>query len=125
MSISDAPHRALLERAREIAVEYLAPRASQTDQSDQVPVENIRRLAEAGLLGLTTPVAYGGHEAPADGVREFLEIIASACGVTVFVLFQHLVACRHIVGSENEVLKASLLPELARGERFCTLAFSH
>jgi alkylation response protein AidB-like acyl-CoA dehydrogenase len=58
-------------------------------------------------------------------VRAFLEILAGACGVTVFVAFQHLVACRHIGACENETLKKQLLPELASGERFCTLAFSH
>ena len=125
MTLPHAAHDALLERARDIAERDLAPRANQTDQSDEAPVENIRRLAEAGLLGLTTPVAYGGHGAPAAVVRAFLETIASACGVTVFVVYQHLVACRQIAGGENDGLKARLLPELARGERFCTLAFSH
>ena len=52
MPIPNPQHHALLERAREIAVQHLAPRASQTDQSDQVPVENIRRLAEAGMTML-------------------------------------------------------------------------
>jgi alkylation response protein AidB-like acyl-CoA dehydrogenase len=125
MTEPDTQYRALLERAREIAVRDLAPRANQTDQSDQPPFENIRRLAEAGLLGLTTPVAFDGHGAPPKVVGSFLETIASACGVTVFVAFQHLVACRHLAGSENEGLKARLLPALARGELFCTLAFSH
>ncbi len=121
----DARYEELLARARDLAERVLAPRGGETDQGDRVPTGNIRCLAEAGLLGLTTPVEYGGHEAPATVVRALLEILASACGVTVFVVFQHLVACRHIAGSENETLKAGLLPDLAAGRRFCTLAFSH
>jgi alkylation response protein AidB-like acyl-CoA dehydrogenase len=115
----------LLSRARDIAARHLAPRANETDQSEQVPTGNIRHLAEAGLLGLTTPVEYGGQGAPPEVVRAFLEIVAGACGVTVFVLFQHLVGCRHIAGGENDGLKCELLPELTAGRRFCTLAFSH
>ena len=86
MEIFAAPYDSLLARAREIAERELAPRANATDQAGHVPVENIRRLAEAGLLGLTAPVDYGGDDAPPEVVRAFLETIANACGVTVFVV---------------------------------------
>jgi alkylation response protein AidB-like acyl-CoA dehydrogenase len=121
----DAPYRDLMERSREVADRVLAPRANQSDQAALLPAENIRRLAEAGLLGLTAPVAYGGVAAPAGVVRDFLETLAGACGVTAFVVFQHIVACRHIAGGENEALKGERLPALATGDRFCTVAFSH
>jgi alkylation response protein AidB-like acyl-CoA dehydrogenase len=118
-------HRALLQGTRQIAREVLAPRAEATDQAEGPPVENLRVLAEAGLLGLTTPQEYGGHGAPGEVIRAFMEILAGACGVTTFLLFQHLGACGQIARGENEKLKEELLPRLARGERFCTLAFSH
>ena len=51
--------------------------------------------------------------------------MASGCGVTAFVYFQHLVGCRHLAGSANAPLKERLLPDLAAGRRFCSLAFSH
>src|SRR5579862_6857614 len=54
----------LLEAAREIADTVLRPRANATDRAGTPPIENIRLLAEAGLLGLTTPTLYGGHGAP-------------------------------------------------------------
>jgi hypothetical protein len=38
-------------------------------------------------------------------VRSLLEILASACGVTAFIAFQHLVACRHVAAGQNEALK--------------------
>lgn len=116
---------ALLARAREIADQVLAPQAQETDQASTLPLENVRVLAEAGLLGMSVPVEYGGQGAPGRAVREFMEILAGGCGVTAFLLFQHLGACRQIAGSENEALKERLLSLLARGERFCTLAFSH
>lgn len=118
-------HAALLSRARDIAEGVLAPQAEQTDQASGPPLENVHALAEAGLLGLSVPAEYGGHGAPGRVVREFMEILASGCGVTAFLLFQHLGACRQIARSENRSLRERLLPDLARGERFCTLAFSH
>ena len=58
------PFAALLQRARAIAADVLAPRAEQTDQAGGPPVDNLRALGAAGLLGLTTPARYGGQEAP-------------------------------------------------------------
>jgi alkylation response protein AidB-like acyl-CoA dehydrogenase len=124
-AMAGTPYAELLAQAREVAEHYLAPCANEVDQADRVPVENLERLAAAGLLGLTTPVAYGGHGAPPETVRALMEILAAACGVTIFVAFQHLVACRHLAGGENEALKTKLLPRLARGERLASLAFSH
>lgn len=122
---ADASHRDLLDRTRDVAARVLAPRANESDQAALLPVENIRCLAEAGLLGVTAPVELGGTGATPGVVRDYLEILASACGLTAFVVFQHIVACRHIAGGENEALKAECLPGLAAGERFCTVAFSH
>jgi len=81
-----------------------------------MPLENVRLLSDAGLLGLSTPTEYGGVGAPPEVVRAFMEIIAGACGVTIFVLCQHIVACRHIAAGDNEALKAALLPRLAAGD---------
>jgi alkylation response protein AidB-like acyl-CoA dehydrogenase len=119
------PGDPLVERARAIAAEFLAPRAARADQAAGPPVEQIRRLGEAGLLGLTTPAEYGGLGAPRNVVRDCLAAVAAGCGVTAFVAFQHLVGCRHIAGCDNGPLKESLLPALAAGGRFCSLAFSH
>ena len=101
-------------------------RAARADQATAPPVEQIRHLAEAGLLGLTTPPEYGGLRAHRRNVvRDCLAAVAAGCGVTAFVYFQHLVGCRHLAGCANGPLKERLLPALAAGRRFCSLAFSH
>ena len=115
----------VLNIARRLAVEVLEPHASATDTSAAPPREGIERLASAGLLGLSIPREYGGLESSPATLRRVLEIIASGCGTTAFVYFQHLVGCRHIAGGENTELAARVLPALASGERFCSLAFSH
>lgn len=124
-SPDDERFQRLLDRAREIADCLLAPRACQTDRADAPPAENIRALAEAGLLGLTTPARFGGHGAPGWVVRAYAEMLAAACGVTTFVQGQHQSACLLIAGGENDALKAALLPEMAAGKRLGAVAFSH
>ena len=119
------PSESVVERTQAIASQFLAPRAALADQATGPPAEQIRHLAEAGLLGLTTTPEYGGLGAPRNVVRDCLAAIASGCGLTAFVSFQHLVGCRHLAGSANGPLKQRVLPELAAGRRFCSLAFSH
>jgi alkylation response protein AidB-like acyl-CoA dehydrogenase len=115
----------IVHKVREVAERVLAPRAQRTDQEPGPPIENIRALAETGLLGVSVPARYGGLEVPGEGVRACMEAVAGACGTTAFVLFQHIGTCRQIARCENEALKAGLLPEMATGARFGTLAFSH
>jgi alkylation response protein AidB-like acyl-CoA dehydrogenase len=115
----------LLTGARRIVAERIAPRAQAVDQAPMPPVENLRALADAGLLGLPVPVEYGGLGAAPHVVREFMELLASACGVTTFVVFQHFGVCGHLTRCANEPLKREVLPDLATGRRLATLAFSH
>ncbi len=128
--MSDEPEdtgrfEALLARARELAESVFAPNAAATDQADGPPEANIRRLAGAGLMGLTTPIPYGGHGAPAWLLRAYTEILARACGVTTFVQGQHQSAAAMIAGGENQALKEEMLPRLASGEFRSAVAFSH
>ncbi|WP_298854234.1 acyl-CoA dehydrogenase family protein, partial [uncultured Aquimonas sp.] len=46
--------------ARRIAQEKIAPSAEHHDQSGEFPLENIRTLGEAGLMGIEVPAEYGG-----------------------------------------------------------------
>ncbi|MDG3004366.1 acyl-CoA dehydrogenase family protein [Paludisphaera mucosa] len=115
----------LVEQAAAIASQFLSPRADQADMATGPPVEQIRRLAEAGLLGLTTPPQYGGEGAAPSVVRDCLAAVASGCGVTAFIYYQHIVGCRHLASCSNAPLKDRLMPDLSAGRRFCSLAFSH
>ena len=115
----------LLNRARDIAKSILAPRANEVDQGSEPPSDNVRALAEAGLLGLSTPEEFGGLGAPGAVLREYSETIAGACGVTTFVQGQHLSACSLIAGADNDELKRRALPDYAKGARLCGVAFSH
>ncbi|WP_437677101.1 acyl-CoA dehydrogenase family protein [Sorangium sp. So ce131] len=117
---------ALLDRARRIAADVLAPASNATDQAEVIPRENLLALAGAGLLGLATPTRYGGHGAPGRVTRAYMEVLAGACGATTFVQMQHTTgACSLIARGENEALKERVLPRFASGERFCTVGFSH
>ena len=60
--LSDA-HKLIRDSARRIAREKVAPRAAELDESGEYPHDIFGVFAEAGLLGLTIPEAYGGSGA--------------------------------------------------------------
>src|SRR2546426_9612008 len=60
--LSDA-HKLIRDTARRIAREKVAPRAAELDESGEYPHDIFDTFAQAGLLGLTIPEAYGGSGA--------------------------------------------------------------
>jgi alkylation response protein AidB-like acyl-CoA dehydrogenase len=93
--------------------------------ADLWPGEPFRLLAEEGVLGWVIPAEYGGADASSLEIMSGYERLSSACLTTAFVLTQRNGACQRIAASDNETLKAELLPGLARGEVFATVGISH
>lgn len=121
----DAAEGAILETARAVATHAIAPQANAVDESDRVPHENLRVLAETGLLGLAVPGSHDGAAFSPRALRRFHGILAEACGTTAFVAMQHATACSLVARTPSEALRNRLLPRMARGELLGSPAFSH
>ena len=50
----------------EIGKNVFAKKAARWDENHEYPWENVHRLREADILGMTIPAAYGGQGQPAD-----------------------------------------------------------
>jgi alkylation response protein AidB-like acyl-CoA dehydrogenase len=72
--------RALRDRARELAQEAAA-QAAETDRSGQYPWPMIRRMTEAGFMGLTIPRDWGGPGGSVLDAALVVEEFAKACAV--------------------------------------------
>ncbi|MFN8533584.1 MAG: acyl-CoA dehydrogenase family protein [Dehalococcoidia bacterium] len=114
----------VIGRTRDAAA-YFAQHATATDLADRLPTEHFAVLAETGLLGLVIPERFGGLAAGPVIVRDYLEILASACGVTAFTQMQHVLGVNQIIQADGSPLREEMLPVYARGERYCGIAFSH
>jgi 3-sulfinopropanoyl-CoA desulfinase len=68
-------------RARQLASE-LADRAAEVDRTEQYPTANATELAEAGFLGMTIPIEFGGPGLTLLDVVLVIEEIAGGCGVS-------------------------------------------
>lgn len=107
----------LTARLREMAGDLESPDAWVGEQ-----------LAECGRRGVfewfLPPESGGQGWSDADVIRGYLRLSA-ACLTTTFVITQRTGACQRIAISENEDLKAELLPDLIAGDSFATVGISH
>ena len=114
--------RQVRDLVRTVARERIAPLAAQVDETDTYPADQLRRLGEAGLMGLHIPEAYGGT---GQGVLAFclaVEEVAWACASTAVVYLVQYTGGFPIVIAGSEAQKRRYLPRLAAGE--ITAAFS-
>ena len=85
------------------------------------PWENIRRLAELGVLGMAVPEAYGGSEFGVFDTALVLEEIAKGCYVTAMAVLGEVGTQTRIIATyAPEHIKQRLLPAVCTGE--CILA---
>lgn len=108
--------------AQEIAREKLAPLASRLDRDFAYPREGLRQLAEAGLMGITVPAAWGGAGIDTISFVGATEEIARVCANTALVFVTHLTACAGIMVGGKKHLKEALLPLLAKGDKIGAFA---
>ncbi len=108
--------------ARDIAVTDLAPQATALDRECGFPTAGLRRLADAGLMGMVVPLPLGGSGGDTVSFVAAVEEIAKACANTDLVLVTHLAVCMGILASGSDQIKSRLLSPLAKGEKLGAFA---
>ena len=108
---------------REFAAREIAPRAHEYDEESKFPHEQIKGLAELGLLGMIIPEEWGGAGFDTVAYAVALEEIAKAdSSVCVIVGVTNSVCCYPILSFGTDEQKEKYLKPLARGEKlgaFC------
>jgi 3-sulfinopropanoyl-CoA desulfinase len=77
-----AAQQDLQMRARALAREVIAPRAAETDRTEQYPWDNVKALTQAGFFGMTIPKQYGGAGLGFLEASLVVDEMAQVCGVT-------------------------------------------
>ena len=113
----DEEQRMVRDMVRDLAQKEIAPRAAEVDKTEQFPSENIRKMAELGLLGLPYPEEYGGGGGDYLSYAIAVEEIARACGSTALIYAAHVsLGCGPIYAFGNEAQKRKWLPRLCSGQ---------
>lgn len=103
----------------------LRDRTFDVDQSGDWPADQMRWLAETGIMNWVIPREFGGEDVSAADLLDGYLDLSEACQTTAFILTQRNGACQRIAACPNEGLKARLLPALGKGELFATVGISH
>jgi butyryl-CoA dehydrogenase len=108
--------RMVRDMVHDFAQKEIAPNATQVDRSEEFPGENIRKMAELGLLGLPYPEKYGGGGGDYVSYAIAVEEIARACGSTALIYAAHVsLGCGPIYYFGTEAQKQKWLPHLCSG----------
>ncbi|WP_145925368.1 acyl-CoA dehydrogenase family protein [Bordetella sp. H567] len=115
-----AQHRQMIDTVRQLAQSEFRPRGLRY-MDGTFPWENIRQLAELGVLGMSVPEEYGGLGLPIFDTALILEEIAKVCYVTAMaVLGEAGVQTRVIAKYAPPAIRERILPKVCTGE--CILA---
>ncbi len=105
---------AFRDLARDFAQKHIAPFARKWDAEKWLPDETIKKMGEAGLLGVTIPEEYGGAGQGLLAMTVVVEEIARHCGATALMIAAHSGLCtNHIKLAGNDAQKRKYLPQLA------------
>jgi len=93
----------LKETVRRIAAENFAPKAAEIDEKEIFSEENVKILAENGLLGIQIPEEYGGAGAGMLAMILAIEEVAKACAATSVILTtQSLASDPYLIAANKE-----------------------
>ena len=115
----------LRSAVREFSDAELAPRAADYDESGEFPWDNLRGLADMGLLGLGVGEEYGGSGGTTRQLVVAVEEVARGCAATATILGAHLSLCTQYInmfGTEGQ--KREFIPPLVSAEKVGAFALT-
>jgi len=111
--------------ARDFSREVILPTAAERDRTREFPAENLKRMGELGLMGMSVPPEYNGAGVDTISYSLALQEIAYACASTAVIMSVHnSVACGPIYLFGSDYLKDLYLKPLAAGEQIGCFALT-
>jgi alkylation response protein AidB-like acyl-CoA dehydrogenase len=119
----DEHQRLVQETARKYAQESLAKVAAELDRQGKFPTEQLRDLAELGMMGVNVPEEYGGAQAGAVAYALSMMEIAQGCASTAVTMAVTNMVAETIVKFGTPEQRRRYVPELTSG-RFAAGSFA-
>ena len=114
----------ILELVDEVSEKEFAPRADEISAKGEFPAENIKKLTELDLFGITIPEKYGGLGMDYLTWTLVSERISRACTTTGLIFGTNLLCTYPLLQFGNEEQKKKYLPPLAKGETLGAFALT-
>ncbi|MGE0493460.1 MAG: acyl-CoA dehydrogenase [Vulcanimicrobiota bacterium] len=118
-------HRMVQDMVRKMANEHIAPRAAEYDRTREFPWENVKKLAELGLMGVTVPEEFGGSGMDSLAYVLVIEELSRACASTgVITAVQNSLGEYPLMAFGTDEQKRKYLPMMASGEKIAAYALT-
>ncbi|MGH7163660.1 MAG: acyl-CoA dehydrogenase family protein [Planctomycetota bacterium] len=116
---------ALRDLARGFAERECAPGAARRDKEERFPLDQVRKAAELGLLGIIVPEKYGGAGLGSLSLAlAMIEVNRADASVGVTLSVHNSLVSALVNAWASEELKQRYLPKLASGEMLGAYALS-
>ncbi|MFN8522146.1 MAG: acyl-CoA dehydrogenase family protein [Chloroflexota bacterium] len=113
----DATQELFRSTVREFAEREIAPVAAAFDEAEAYPAENVAKMGQLGLMGLTVPQEFGGAGAGAVEYALAMEEISRACAAHAVTLTVNVsLVCEPIYKHGTPHQRQRFLPRLCSGE---------
>jgi alkylation response protein AidB-like acyl-CoA dehydrogenase len=107
----------LRKEIRDFAAREIAPNVMRWDEASEFPQEVVRQLGQMGLMGMVTPIEYGGSGLGYVDYALAVEELSAVDGSIGIIVASHNSLCsNHIFLAGNEEQRQKYIPRLASGE---------
>ena len=110
-------HKLLQDLYRNFAQAEVKPIAAEVDETEEFPLETVKKLAASEMLGIPFPREVGGAGGDTLAYIMCVEEMAKVCGTTSVIISAHTSLCVNPIyefGTSEQ--KQKYLPKLAKGE---------
>ena len=110
-------HEMIRKMYREFAENEVKPLAEEVDETEEFPVETVKKLGKLGMMGIYFPKKYGGAGGDVLSYAMAVEEMSKVCGTTGVIISAHTsLCCAPIYEHGTEEQKMKYLPKLLKGE---------
>jgi len=102
--------------ARDFTEKNIKPVAAQYDEEKQFPYQNLKKMAEKGLMGMNIPVEYGGSEVGPVACSLAITEIAKGCASHAVTTSVTNMVAELIYEFGQEEIRRKHLPKVCSGE---------
>ncbi|WP_277251485.1 acyl-CoA dehydrogenase [Peptoniphilus vaginalis] len=114
----DKEHLLLQQMYRAFAENEVEPVAADVDATEEVPMENVKKMARYGFFGIPFPKEYGGQGADYLAYAMAVEELSKKCATTGVIVSAHTsLCCAPIFENGTEEQKKKYLPDLLAGKK--------
>ena len=106
------------QMVREFAVNEVKTIAAEIDETERFPMENVKKMAELGMMGIPFPKELGGAGGDVLSYIISVEELSKVCGTTGVIVSAHTSLCASLIYENGTpAQKEKYLVPLAKGEK--------